>query len=395
MYIGFVNKCIVCFAQLEVHPTNPIMRNLYLGFTVVFVLFLALITIGSSGGRATAANAGNTGAPSASGGTETTCSQCHSNGNFGEPAITFTIADMLGGPAITEYVPGQTYQVTAVVSETGANTPAAYGFQSVFLSVPENETIPVQAGTLGNGSEGTETTTLDSGRTYAEHGERSSTGEWTFEWTAPAAGTGEVKAYVVGNLVNTNFSTSGDNGSTMPTIITLSEMVILPLELNYFSGSANKNQVGLNWETASEEAFSHFNIERRTAASTWETIGTVTGVGGADLKATYRFEDINAANGVNHYRLRMEDLDGTYEYSNLITVTTATNALSVYPNPATDFVHVRAADEAPVTIINAAGKTVARGFTNQPIQLSHLPVGIYYLSSPHAGEQSFHRIIKQ
>lgn len=338
---------------------------------------------------------GNTGAPSAGGGTEPTCSLCHNNGNFGEPAITFTIADMLGGPAITEYVPGQTYQVTAVVSETAANTPAAYGFQSVFLSVPENATVPVQAGTLSNGSEGTETTTLASGRTYAEHGERSSTGEWTFEWTAPAAGTGEVKAYVVGNLVNTNFSTSGDNGSTMPTVITLSEMVILPLELSYFSGSANKNLVDLNWETASEEAFSHFSVERRTDASDWETIGSLAGAGAEDLKAAYHFEDATAEAGANHYRLRMEDLDGSYEYSDLVSVTTAANTTSVYPNPTTDFVQVRTATEATVTILNLAGANVAKGFTNQPIQLTHLPVGIYYLSYPSTGGLSFHKIIKQ
>ncbi|MEO0731257.1 MAG: choice-of-anchor V domain-containing protein [Bacteroidota bacterium] len=194
------------------------ISTLRYGGAILALAALFLFTANSSG----PASNGNffTGAPSAGGGMESTCSVCHRSGSFGEPQLTVNFALKDGGDAIPGvYSPGATYTVTVAVGHNDL-VPASYGFQSQFITT--GDTI-VAAGTLANPDDDTQLTPGDGGRVYAEHNKRGPDSLFTFEWTAPIAGTDSVKMYVVGNLVNNAAGTGGDNGSTMPTIVTLAE----------------------------------------------------------------------------------------------------------------------------------------------------------------------------
>ncbi len=192
-------------------------RNL----VVTLPIFALLIFLSNSGGPASNGNY-YTGAPSAGGGTEGTCSTCHNSGRdtYGEPVINVNFSAAGAMEELTEYQPGQTYVVTVAVGYDSI-APAAYGFSSQILS---NATSPATAaGTLGNPGTGTQLSAAGNGRVYAEHRTPGTDSLFTFEWTAPAAGTGAVQLYVAGNLVNRAGGTSGDSGSTAPTIVTLTE----------------------------------------------------------------------------------------------------------------------------------------------------------------------------
>ncbi len=151
---------------------------------------------------------------------ESTCNTCHNTGSFGEPQLAITFSDENGDEANpTSYRPGQTYTVTVAVGHT-MEAPAARGFQSQILDASNNV-----AGVMGSPGTGVQISTgpAGSGRQYAEHNTPNVDSTFTFEWTAPEAGAGEIKMYVVGNLVNRASGTSGDNGSTSPTILTFEE----------------------------------------------------------------------------------------------------------------------------------------------------------------------------
>ena len=181
-------------------------------------ILAAVLFLGNSGGTARNGNY-YTGAPSAGGGTESTCSTCHSGGttNFGRPQIAVSFAaDGETGP-LTAYVPGQTYTVTVAVGYEN-NAPAAYGFSSQFLGEDNNT-----AGTAANPSDNAQVTAAGNGRTYVEQSQPSTDSLFTFEWTAPEAGAGAVSYYVSGNLVNLAAGTGGDSGSLSPTVVTLAE----------------------------------------------------------------------------------------------------------------------------------------------------------------------------
>jgi len=182
-------------------------------------LVAAVLFLGNSGGPAASGNF-KTGAPSAGGGTEQTCSQCHSSGNFGEPVINVSF-EQDGMPVeLTQYTPGVTYRVTVAVGY-GSTAPAAYGFSSQFLNIANSPATP--AGVPSNPNTGTRISNSTAGRMYIEQSTPSIDSTFSFDWTAPEAGGGTVSYYVVGNLVNRAAGTGGDNGSTSPTIITLEE----------------------------------------------------------------------------------------------------------------------------------------------------------------------------
>lgn len=196
------------------------MYSSNLRFLAVLLPFAAaLFFLGNSSGPAANGNF-YTGAPGASGGTENTCSTCHNSGSFGEPAIDVSFA-LDGNPVgLTGYTPGATYRVTVAIGH-GNTAPAAYGFSSQFLNTANSPATPV--GTPANPDGATRISNGSGDRKYIEHSASNQDSTFSFDWTAPAAGAGTVNYYVVGNLVNLNGGTSGDNGSTSPTIITLRE----------------------------------------------------------------------------------------------------------------------------------------------------------------------------
>lgn len=196
------------------------MHNSTLNYFGIIILILAATLGLANSWGAGAAGLFRTGAPSTGGGTEGTCSSCHNGGAFGTPELAVTFANAAGEvqEEFTQYIPGETYTVTVAVGYT-ENEPSGYGFQSQFLT---NATTPEGAGTAANPAEGIQITPNGT-RQYIEQSQINDDSLFTFEWTAPAAGSGGVNYYVVGNLVNRNGGTSGDNSSEAPLIINLTE----------------------------------------------------------------------------------------------------------------------------------------------------------------------------
>ena len=92
---------------------------------------------------------------------------------------------------------------------SGTNSPSGYGFQVTCATVPGNTNYN-NWGTLPSNTHNVNI----SSRNYIEHTNTLSSGSLTIPWTAPSAGTGAVKFYLAGNLVNSNSSTSGDVSDT-------------------------------------------------------------------------------------------------------------------------------------------------------------------------------------
>lgn len=93
----------------------------------------------------------------------------------------------------------------------------------------------------------------------------------------------------------------------------------VPVELASFTGTFSNNEIILKWETASETNNHGFEIQRKMG-SEFERIGFVEGNGTTTEPQSYNFIDENIKNGTYYYRLKQIDFDGTFEYSNEITV---------------------------------------------------------------------------
>ncbi len=95
----------------------------------------------------------------------------------------------------------------------------------------------------------------------------------------------------------------------------------LPVELAYFAGNLNGNNIELRWRTETEVNNYGFDIERTKDNADWLTIGFVEGHGNSNSPKQYNFidTDINQS-GTYYYRLKQIDNDGTYEYSFVVSV---------------------------------------------------------------------------
>ena len=97
---------------------------------------------------------------------------------------------------------------------------------------------------------------------------------------------------------------------------------VVPVELASFTATALENSVELNWITSSELNNSGFEIQRKTVGdnSQWTKIGFVDGNGTTTEPITYSFIDKNPARGINLYRLKQIDFDGSYKIFNSVAV---------------------------------------------------------------------------
>lgn len=116
----------------------------------------------------------------------------------------------------------------------------------------------------------------------------------------------------------------------------------LPLTLMDFTGRLNASkQSELKWNTSTETNTSHFNIEWRSDATDFTSIGTVQAAGNS-AGSSYYFMHNNPAVGTNYYRLKMYDVDGEFTYSPVVKIMNNERAggLLAYPNPVRDILNI-------------------------------------------------------
>lgn len=141
-----------------------------------------------------------------------------------------------------------------------------------------------------------------------------------------------------GGTVNTTANQLTHSGIDGFSRWTLSDQVNnpLPVELLTFTARLTSlNQVQLDWVTATEINSKHFEVLRSQNGEDFEWIGTVDAQGFSEYEIAYEFLDERPYLGQSYYQLRMVDLDGTFEYSEVkpIYISTFSDNITLYPNP--------------------------------------------------------------
>jgi hypothetical protein len=143
----------------------------------------------------------------------------------------------------------------------------------------------------------------------------------------------------------------------------------LPVKLMSFSGSIRNDITTLNWETAGEVNFSHYEIQRKgNNGGNFETIGTVP-LQNSSGRANYQYGDnlTSVSGDAFFYRLKMVDVDGKFQYSKEVLVRKSQksmNGIVVTPSPirggSAANIRFEASRNSIVTIriVDMTGKTV-------------------------------------
>ena len=190
------------------------------------------------------------------------------------------------------------------------------------------------------------------------------------------------------NTANTATASFSSFTSSNAFIVAKTGAITLPVNLLNFSGSLQGNNAVLSWTTATEINILNYTIERSSDGAVFSAIGTVTAKNG--VSNAYTFTDFSMNTGNNYYRLRITGADGTVSYSGVVVLsnTTTTLALSLYPNPVINQVtitHSKAAANAVMQVLTIDGKLVASypvatNATQTALQVGALMSGTYVIS---------------
>lgn len=173
----------------------------------------------------------------------------------------------------------------------------------------------------------------------------------------------------------------------------------LPINLLSFTAKkVNNEEVMLNWETATEENFKGFDVEASVDGSKFTKIGYVEGRG-SDSK--YVMMDRNPFQGVNYYRLKSVDVDGSFVYSDIKAVEITERSrreLAVFPNPFNGgFTLSGLKPGSEIKIHDIKGSVVYTNKTDDSVFRVNVPSlvgGVYNVSVTNSGETISKRLIK-
>lgn len=118
-------------------------------------------------------------------------------------------------------------------------------------------------------------------------------------------------------------------------LVLADQLVSLPVVWGSVHAVRNNNDVRISWSTRTEQAVSHFQVERSADGRRWSTSGAAVPARNISGEQSYAVTDANVPSHRLYYRIRQEDTDGKFSYSAIISVAAAGESLSatVYPNP--------------------------------------------------------------
>lgn len=165
----------------------------------------------------------------------------------------------------------------------------------------------------------------------------------------------------------------------------------LPVTLVGFKAKAEGVAVRAAWQTVTESNTKNFEVQRSTDGIHFTTVAVVSAEGNSSTLLDYAHLDKMPPAGTVYYRLKINDQDGTFDYSKVSVVhfeKSEKPTLLVYPNPSEgidlnfDF-EIPGSELEKLSVYDLTGRPVAFRILNQnersvQVQFSQkLPTGIY------------------
>jgi CshA-type fibril repeat protein len=217
-------------------------------------------------------------------------------------------------------------------------------------------------------------------------------------WTANPT-TGEVTFTPLAGFTTAptpiSYTVKDNDGNPTTATITLT-VGALPVTLISFNAKQIDEKVIVSWTTANEKNFSHFEVQQSINAKEFGNIGKVT----ANKAAAYNLADLNPTEGLNYYRLKMVNNDGSAEISKVISVSFEKGGLFVaVENPANngEFKVITNIKNAKITLLNGLGQSISHTIVNlngaYGIKVNNPNAGTYFIGIQSNGKLITRKVI--
>lgn len=257
-----------------------------------------------------------------------------------------------------------------------------------------------------------------------------SAGSWSFSWAYHTNDTDSDPTWdIAGVLINGTFTQLSNNtgsinqsgtysGASVPagTVIgfrvravdnimgtatfTISNFsapnITLPVTLTNFTAIAANQWVRLDWATEKEENSNYFDVQHSVNGKDFVTIATVKAQTNSGTTHPYSSVHVSPSAGINYYRLRMTDINGSFKYSKIVSAKIeAVISTTVFPNPVVDKLNVIynavSASKESFQLYTADGKLIKTvnvnilpGINTIEINTSGFSKGVYLLKTSQA-----------
>ena len=180
------------------------------------------------------------------------------------------------------------------------------------------------------------------------------------------------------------------------------ENSVLPIQFYTFTGNRRLNKNYLHINIANADNVKEIILERSPDGINFKSLFRVSASWNS-IVGKHEYIDKVPLKGLNFYRLKTVDKDGSVSYSQIIKLVNDLVKFSVYPNPVNDNIILNIDEGRYLTqIIDQNGRIVSSksitvtGNSNVQISVAKLAHGIYYLSvrNDNGDKIGYEKIIK-
>ncbi len=197
---------------------------------------------------------------------------------------------------------------------------------------------------------------------------------------------------------------NADGGELTSWGLEFCSLTALPVDLLSFEATGTKNAIQLDWKTADEFNNEGFEIERRTENERdFTSIGEVPATADPQAVNQYEFLDKNVRPGIQYYyRLRQNDFDGQFEYSDIRTarIESTNSGMQVYPSPVRNelfgLLNTGFGMETELRLYDLNGRIIKEQVASGNefiMDMSGLPAGVYVLKARYASGEEIVKVV--
>lgn len=199
------------------------------------------------------------------------------------------------------------------------------------------------------------------------------------------------------NLTITDAGTGTTQQTTNPGISCNTVIIPLPVTLTSFTSAVQGGQVLLSWAVTTGMNSKGFTIERSTGdPADFTAIGFVASAK-EESGQTYHYVDAAPYAGRNYYRLKQQDLNGSFSYSHTVSATVSDKGtVRLFPNPSKKLITIAGVGPGNVSyrITDMTGQTMLTT-TMAVIDISGLVPGLYFLQIISGNDMKQMKFVKE
>lgn len=186
----------------------------------------------------------------------------------------------------------------------------------------------------------------------------------------------------------------------------VNDVAPLPVDLLDFTAHKDGGSVVLEWSTEHEINTHSFVVEKSTDGRNYSVLTEVPAVGNSSSIQRYKAIDRDVLDPVIYYRLRIIDLDGSFDFSQIVVIKNQVKAIEIFPNPVRSTAQIIIpggnGENVKIEVFDLTGK-LARSLTirsgtsalSVPIDFSSLLKGVYIVRLSSSAQTFSTKILKE